>query len=101
MSWFATRGARSPLRLCGRIPRRQGSGALVVKAVNAISVRCSVYGDVVGVYEPAAVLADGSLRLTSLAGEPQLEETQALLVHADCGHPCPAGEERGSGGQLS
>ena len=39
----------------------------------------------VGVYEPAAVLEDGSLRLTSLASEPRLDLTQALLVHADCG----------------
>jgi hypothetical protein len=59
--------------------------------------RCSSCGDVIGTYEPLAVLEAGSVRTTSLAREPHLSKGPSRLLHAVCAPPgvaLPADDER-------
>jgi hypothetical protein len=46
---------------------------------------CPVCGDVIGVYERLLVIAGGSVRASSLAGEPSLRSGEQVVVHHACG----------------
>lgn len=48
------------------------------------AIVCVSCGDVIGVYEPAVVLADGSIRKTSVAREPELERGETPVLHRAC-----------------
>ena len=45
---------------------------------------CPVCGDVIGVYEPLAVVRGESVRRTSLAMEPSLASGEEVITHASC-----------------
>lgn len=47
-------------------------------------MRCGHCGDVIGVYEPLVLLADGEPRTTSAAAEPQIGDAPGLLFHRAC-----------------
>ncbi len=46
--------------------------------------RCSVCGDVIGVYEPLIIVTTTGTRTTSLAKEPELIDDGAELTHLAC-----------------
>jgi hypothetical protein len=49
-------------------------------------VRCSVCGEIIGVYEPLLVLTEHVARTTSRASEPGLRPRAGVqLLHRDCG----------------
>jgi hypothetical protein len=48
-------------------------------------VTCLVCSDAIGVYEPVLAAHLGDWRETSLAREPDLRRTDAVLVHVACG----------------
>jgi hypothetical protein len=43
-----------------------------------------VCGDVIGVYEPLLVCGQAQTRSTSLAREPELHDTNDMLLHGSC-----------------
>lgn len=47
-------------------------------------VTCAACGDRIGVYEPLVVNEADGTRTTSLAREPLLKESNAILVHSAC-----------------
>lgn len=49
------------------------------------TLTCAHCGDVIGVYEPLVIEAEGSARLTSCAAEPQLlRRPPGVCYHRDC-----------------
>jgi len=46
--------------------------------------RCSFCGEPIGVYEPMAEIEDGSVRITSLAADPETAGTGDVHLHFDC-----------------
>jgi hypothetical protein len=46
--------------------------------------RCASCGLAIGMYEPIAVVEGGSMRITSLAREPQLAADTTGLMHHSC-----------------
>jgi hypothetical protein len=47
-------------------------------------LRCDHCGQVIGVYEPATLLAEGTARETSLAAEPSLASHPGRHYHRSC-----------------
>jgi hypothetical protein len=47
-------------------------------------VTCAFCGDRIGVYEPVVAVQPASTRRTSLAHEPELQESDATLFHLGC-----------------
>jgi hypothetical protein len=47
-------------------------------------LRCQMCGTVIGVYEPLTVRADGTVRTSSIASEPELSPLIGGHYHLDC-----------------
>ncbi len=47
-------------------------------------VTCAVCRECIGVYEPLVLVANEVPRQTSLAREPQLSDSDSVLLHAGC-----------------
>jgi hypothetical protein len=47
-------------------------------------LRCATCGDAIGTYEPIVVAPDGDERVTSLAREPELADSEHALRHKAC-----------------
>ena len=47
-------------------------------------MRCARCGDVIGIYEPLVLLADGLARTTSAASEPRVGEEPGEHFHRAC-----------------
>jgi hypothetical protein len=45
---------------------------------------CPICGDRIGTYEPVIATSDEGARQTSLAGEPDLADSDVTLAHAEC-----------------